>query len=124
MPELTDGHRPVMTTGDAGLIVVGCECGDKPAKRPARMSMMHVWQQTHRRRLGLVPVEYRWPDEAWAAARQSPQIGVGGPLVCRGYHWAGGGWRRDANPVRAQVLPVSAELAADIHADWLAEQDD
>jgi hypothetical protein len=54
----TDGHWPF-----ACDLVIGCECGWKPAKAPARSSMAHVPHMAHRRELGLPRVEYIWPGE-------------------------------------------------------------
>jgi hypothetical protein len=82
----TDGHWPFGTTLD-GRTVIACECGEKPKAPPARMSMQHVWHGSHRRRLGLQPVEYMWPEERYLVGLST------GPYVqVRGHEWKNGGW--------------------------------
>lgn len=61
-----DGHQPAFVIDDRLGHVIGCECGDRPAKRPTRMSMMHVWHMSHRRKLSLPRIDHyagEWPDE-------------------------------------------------------------
>jgi len=85
-----DGHWPAWAKA-GGRIVIGCQCGRKPAKPPARMSTMHVSHQAHRRTLGLRPVEYAWPDESYGVDGALST----GPLVrVRGHAWKDGGWVR------------------------------
>jgi hypothetical protein len=82
----TDGHWPLGTKLD-GVTVIGCECGAKPKKRAARMSMQHVWHQTHRRNLRLQPVEYVWPGDLEGLST--------GPYVqMRNAKWENGQWVR------------------------------
>lgn len=97
----TDGHWPVWVSV-AGLgLVIGCECGHHPKKRPARMSMQHVPHQAHRRSLKLCPVEYAWPDEATQQARdgQTP-LSTGGFVQVRGHVWKDGGWAKAETATR------------------------
>jgi hypothetical protein len=63
--EISDGHRPNAVRLDEfhGRVVIGCECGAKPKAPATRVSTQHVWHGSHRRRLGLQPVEYVWPDD-------------------------------------------------------------
>lgn len=83
----TDGHwpfaRPVPAAGPGTFIC--CECGEAPARRPARASMQHAWHQAHRRKLGLQPVEYAWPDAMTG-------LSTGGYMQVRGAAWRGGRW--------------------------------
>jgi hypothetical protein len=87
-----DGHWPAwakLTRGGGMRTVIGCQCGWKPAKPSTRASTQHVSHAAHRRRLGLQPVEYRWPDDADGVAGALST----GPLVrVRGHVWRDGGW--------------------------------
>lgn len=86
----TDGHFPFGTTLLEHQSVIGCECGWKPAKMSARMSMMHVSHMAHRRKLGLRPVEYWWDDEHYLEG-----LSRGGYMVMRNADWIDGrGWVR------------------------------
>jgi hypothetical protein len=90
-----DGHWPVWVKVPGLGIVIGCECGARPKRRAARMSMQHTWHQTHRRNQRLQPVEYQWPDGAVtdADAGGTP-LSTGGFVQVRGHVWKDGGWMR------------------------------
>jgi len=84
-----DGHWPLLVHSSAELgILIGCQCGERPVKRVKRASMQHTWQQAHRRRLGLQPVEYVFP--AW----EQGVFSTGGYVQVSGYKWENGGWVR------------------------------
>ena len=90
---VTDGHWPRWVVVPGLGLVIGCECSEHPAKRPARMSTQHTWHQTHRRRLRLQPVEYQWPDDAQEKARAGdPQTSTGGLVQVAGHVWRDGNW--------------------------------
>lgn len=78
----TDGHWPF-----AANHLIGCECGWAPKRPPARMSMQHVPHMAHRRRLGLRPVEYRWPD-----VRYMKGLSTGGYMRVSNAEWRDGKW--------------------------------
>ena len=86
MPTKTDGHWPLGTTLE-GRKVIGCECGAKPKKPSARISTQHVWHQTHRRSLGLQPVEYAWPDDRYLEG-----LSTGGYIQVPDHEWRDGRW--------------------------------
>jgi hypothetical protein len=79
----TDGHWPFY---DTVTCLIRCECGEAPKKMSARLSMAHVWHKSHRRRLGLQPVEYLW-------AGRTAGLSQGGLMRVRGHRWEPGtGW--------------------------------
>jgi hypothetical protein len=84
-----DGHWPnaVKLAEFHDRTVIACECGAKPKAPSARMSTQHVWHAGHRRRLGLQPVEYVWPDD-----RYMDGLSEGGYVRVRGHEWRDGGW--------------------------------
>jgi len=84
-----DGHLPnaVKMAEFHGRTVIACQCGAKPKKPAARMSTQHVWHAAHRRKLGLQPVEYVWPED-----RYMDGLSVGGYQRVRGHVWRDGGW--------------------------------
>jgi hypothetical protein len=85
----TDGHWPlgVKAAKFNGRTVIGCECGALPKAPPTRMSMQHVWHQTHRRGFKLQPVNYEWPDD-----RYMDGLSTGGYVQVRGHKWQDGRW--------------------------------
>ena len=106
----TDGHWPEWRKIPGQVVVtIGCECGETPKKRAARMSMEHVWHQSHRRRLGLQPVEYGWPDGAYHVRGERS---TGGYMKVAGHVWqAGNGWVRDVpEPKDYEVVPGFSPL--------------
>jgi hypothetical protein len=92
-----DRHWPVWAKVPGVGIVIGCDCGDRPKKRAARISMQHVWHQSHRRRLRLQPVEYAWPDGAVSEADDGgTPLSTGGYVEMSGHVWKDSGWVRSA----------------------------
>jgi hypothetical protein len=84
----TDGHFP-FAREVLGRALIGCECGWNPAKPSQRSSMQHVSHMAHRRKLGLRPVEYAWPDDSYLEGLSS-----GGYMVVRNAEWKDGRWVR------------------------------
>jgi hypothetical protein len=79
----SDHHWPVMGPVEGlGGHVIYCACGEHPKKLAQRYSMGHVWQQTHRRRLGLRPVNY-----VWDGPRNEGLPSTGGLVRVRGMRW-------------------------------------
>ena len=87
--EVTDGHRPLATKLPRfnGLTAIACECGETPVKMAARNSMRHCWHQSHRRKLGLQPVEYRWPENSYMVG-----LSTGGLVQPSNARWENGKW--------------------------------
>lgn len=85
-PEHTDGHWPIF---DRVAALIICECGERPGNRSQRVSMRHVWHQSHRRRLALRPVEYVWGDDD---LRSVTAFSSGGYVQVKGHEWKEGKW--------------------------------
>jgi hypothetical protein len=96
-----DGHRPngVKVAEFNDRTVIACECGAKPKAPSARMSAQHVWHAGHRRRLGLQPVDYIWPDDRYMSG-----LSVGGYVRVRGHVWRDGCRVKDDPQHEANVL--------------------
>jgi hypothetical protein len=84
---ITDGHWPVARKVPelGNRTAICCACGERPKKIAARVSMLHVWHQVHRRGLRLRPVSYAWPGRM-----EGPS--AGGYVKAPGCKWENGNW--------------------------------
>lgn len=72
-----DTHRPVMAlnhTGHGIGTVIGCSCGEMPAKGSLRGSTQHVWFLRHARKHGVA--DDAWAPMTYATGRGYPAEGM------------------------------------------------